>query len=750
VRLWCTVVTSIFVALQPAAIAWGWQTVVDGTPGGSRPFAVALDVAGDVLVAGRAATPDDGDDGLVVKLSAADGHELWRWQVDGTAHAADQIRAVAIDRERGEVAVTGRVADVTAGGDLLVARLSADGTVLWSRALDGGAGGADEGFAVLVTGDGDVVAAGRTVPAGGIAQFSVLRLSRLDGAVLWQRDLGGSGEGGSSVARRLAFGAAGEIVAAGRIRNATTGDDMLVVSLDADTGTPLWRTEIGGDGTGAGGGGPGDEDGDDDLGGADDAVALGIGPTGEIAVAGHLTNAAMGIDFTVVVLSPAGGERWRVALDGAAHGAGDDDRAFAVAVDAAGDVIAAGRLVNDATGSDFALVKLDGAGGAVAWRQELDGADGGSDDLARALALDDDGDVVAVGRLGGRGTRRDLALTAFAGADGALRWRVAVDGAESRNDEGFVVAVDAAGDVVAAGRTRNGEGASELTVVKRSGPGGGSFPCGDGHLQAGEQCDDGNPRNGDGCRPDCTVEACGDGILDPQEDCDDGNPSDGDCCSRVCEPAADGTPCDDGNACTAGDECTGGVCKPGAPLLCLPSSSCHIAFCDALSAGCAETAKANGIVCSDGDACTVGDACRGGTCVAGAPRPCDDGDACTQDGCDPDDGCVHLPHGGFQSVSCALEDRFVTPSCPVTGPPAPRNLARRVERLATKIDKAAAAGEPRKARRLLKGAARSARKASRLAGVLSRKGKLSPGCSAAFAAGFADVEERARRLGSAL
>jgi cysteine-rich repeat protein len=749
VRRWRSVLTAILVALQPAAIAWSWQTVVDGTPGSSRPFAVALDAAGDALVAGRAATPDNGDDGLLVRLSAADGRELWRWQVDGTAHAADQLRAVAVDWESGAVAVAGRVAEVASGGDFLITRLSADGTVLWSRALDGGAGRGDEGFAVLVTTDGDVIAAGRMVDAAGSARFSVLRLSRLDGGVLWRQDLAGSAEGGASVARRLAFDAAGDVIAAGRIRNAATGDDMLVVALDAGTGTPLWRTEIGGDATGAGGGGAGDEDGDDDLAGTDDALALDVGPAGEIAVAGHLANAATGVDFTVVALAPTGGERWRVALDGTAEGARDDDRAFAVAADAAGDVIAAGRLVDDATGPDFVALKLDGTSGAVVWRHALDGADGGSDDLARALALDGAGDVVAVGRLGGRGTRRDLALAALFGVDGAPRWRVAVDGAESRNDDGFVVAVDAAGDVVAAGRTRNGGGAAGLIVVKRSGLGGGSFPCGDGRLQAGERCDDGNPGSGDGCRPDCTVEACGDGILDPKEECDDGNASDGDCCSRACGAAADGTPCDDGNACTAGDECARGVCEPGAPLLCPPSTSCLIAFCDALSGGCAETPKANGITCSDGDPCTAGDACRDGACLAGAPRLCDDGDACTQDGCDPDDGCVHLPHAGFESVSCALEDRFVTPSCPFTAP-APRNLARRVERLGTKIAKAAAASAPRKARRLLRSAARSAREARRLAGMLSRKGKLSPGCSASFAEGLADVEERARRLRTAL
>ncbi|MGD8759696.1 MAG: DUF4215 domain-containing protein [Anaerolineales bacterium] len=59
--------------------------------------------------------------------------------------------------------------------------------------------------------------------------------------------------------------------------------------------------------------------------------------------------------------------------------------------------------------------------------------------------------------------------------------------------------------------------------------------CGDGRLDQGEECDDGNNEPGDGCSPDCTLEPyCGDGILDPGEECDDGNNQPGDGCSPDC------------------------------------------------------------------------------------------------------------------------------------------------------------------------------------------------------------------------
>jgi cysteine-rich repeat protein len=61
--------------------------------------------------------------------------------------------------------------------------------------------------------------------------------------------------------------------------------------------------------------------------------------------------------------------------------------------------------------------------------------------------------------------------------------------------------------------------------------------CGDGRVdeQNEEQCDDGNDIDDDECRNDCTIPVCGDGRVDPGEECDDGNDIDDDGCSNNCE-----------------------------------------------------------------------------------------------------------------------------------------------------------------------------------------------------------------------
>jgi cysteine-rich repeat protein len=85
--------------------------------------------------------------------------------------------------------------------------------------------------------------------------------------------------------------------------------------------------------------------------------------------------------------------------------------------------------------------------------------------------------------------------------------------------------------------------------------------CGDGTVDLGEACDDGNTVGGDGCDANCTPTACGNGEATGAEVCDDGNDVSGDGCDTNCTLSACGNgvkggaeTCDDGNA-VGGDGC---------------------------------------------------------------------------------------------------------------------------------------------------------------------------------------------------
>lgn len=85
--------------------------------------------------------------------------------------------------------------------------------------------------------------------------------------------------------------------------------------------------------------------------------------------------------------------------------------------------------------------------------------------------------------------------------------------------------------------------------------------CGNGIIEGTEQCDDGNLLDGDGCSHECIHEnmqllVCGNGLVEPEnsEQCDDGNTEDGDGCNQWCKEEG---PCGDGKL-HVGEECDDG------------------------------------------------------------------------------------------------------------------------------------------------------------------------------------------------
>jgi len=110
--------------------------------------------------------------------------------------------------------------------------------------------------------------------------------------------------------------------------------------------------------------------------------------------------------------------------------------------------------------------------------------------------------------------------------------------------------------------------------------------CGNGVLGPGEECDDNNRANGDGCDFNCTRTRCGNRVVSGTtgERCDDGNLIDGDGCDAECQR----------------EECENGKDENGQ---CIPDDPGN-------NQQCSET-------CNDDDKCTT-DRCQSGRCVFAA------------------------------------------------------------------------------------------------------------------------------------
>ena len=188
--------------------------------------------------------------------------------------------------------------------------------------------------------------------------------------------------------------------------------------------------------------------------------------------------------------------------------------------------------------------------------------------------------------------------------------------------------------------------------------------CGNGLLDPGEVCDDGNAVSGDGCNATCTSEEyCGNGVTDVPagEQCDDGNVISGDGCSATCQSEGSvdcgngtvdsGEECDDGNT-VSGDGCSS-TCTVETPVACGngtldASEECDDGNNDAgdgCGPGCWIEECGNGYldpgeVCEDGNT-ESGDGCSAnclsseicGNSIIDVGEGCDDGNTANGDGC---------------------------------------------------------------------------------------------------------------------
>jgi len=240
---------------------------------------------------------------------------------------------------------------------------------------------------------------------------------------------------------------------------------------------------------------------------SDTAHAVAVDARGNIVAAGVTQNSSTGFDFTVVKFNGLSGlELWRQVIDGAGGDGGhsDLDDALAVAVDGAGDVVAAGFTHNTGTSSDFTVVKFAGGSGLELWRQVLNGS-ANSIDEALAVTVDGAGDVIAAGSfVQSLSNLGGFTVVKFAGSSGVELWRQMIHGTANGADFIHAVTVDGAGNVVAVGSTQNTGTFYDLTVVKFAGSSG---------VELWRQVINGQAANSSDWASAVTVDAAGDVVA---------------------------------------------------------------------------------------------------------------------------------------------------------------------------------------------------------------------------------------------
>jgi hypothetical protein len=129
-----------------------------------------------------------------------------------------------------------------------------------------------------------------------------------------------------------------------------------------------------------------------------------------------------------------------------ASGLGGTDEATGVAIDPASDAYVAGWVATEANGQDIWLRRY-GAPGSLVWTRTFDGPASGND-RAHGVARGPDGSIFVAGYVAISASRNDVWLGRY-DADGNQIWARTYAGSAGTNDQGWGVAADATGVVVA-------------------------------------------------------------------------------------------------------------------------------------------------------------------------------------------------------------------------------------------------------------------------------------------------------------
>ncbi len=506
----------------------------------------------------------------------------------------------------------------------LIVKLDGGGNIQWQNTYS--ASGREWANSVRQTSDGGFIVAGGTDPApfgGNDEQATLLKLDAT-GKIVWQQTFATAGGLMSD-----ALETSGGFIAVAPAFSGAGPQDILVLKLDA-SGLIVWQKTYGGTGN-------------------DTPSAIQLTSDGYIVAGSTTSFGAGGMDAWLLKLNFDGSVAWQRTYGGAG-----DDSASSVQLTSDGFIVGGATVSFGSTGTDAWVFNLDGVGN-VLWQRRYDS--GGTQDDARAVRPTTDGGyiVASYAPAGAPGPDNFFVLKLM--PDGSISSQCPAGvGAEIFNASVAKTTVSPVDSVVGTATFTATASATALTLTDTNAQVNTvcGNACGDGVLESGEQCDDGNNRDGDCCSAACRFESFGSSCAD------DGNPCTNEQCNGAgtCAHPDNTDNCDDGDACTTGDACSAGVCV-GPARNCNDGDPCTDDACIS-RAGCVHPVNTG--PCDDANPCTTGDTCSSGQCIGGPPPSCDDGNPCTVDSCSAFIGCVRAP------VSCSDGNPCTDDACdPASG-----------------------------------------------------------------------------------
>lgn len=394
---------------------------------------IAVDDSGYVYVTGTSWGTGTSNDIVIIKYRP-EGESIWTVRYDGATHSNDEARAIVVKDKR--VIVVGGSADANLFTNIVTMVYNTNGESLWTAIYENL--GNDYGLVVTVDDAGYIYVAGYAT--GDTTGWDIVVLKyNPNGTLEWNSRFATIDE---DYAVGIAVAPNGDVFVAGNSGNPYFLTwDYITIRLNGNTGDTVWTRRYNG---------PAQEQ--------DEARAMFLTTDGYLYVTGGSTSTNSNVDITTLKYSLNGDLLWERRYNGPANSI---DWANALTCDANGNVYVTGYSQGITSDCDYVTVKYDDNGDELLIRR-YDGPSAGYDE-ARAIAVDDEGNVYVTGSSTGSGTRNDYATIKY-DVNGNEEWAYRYNGPASRLDEAIAIVLDNARVYITGNSEGNGTGTDFATL----------------------------------------------------------------------------------------------------------------------------------------------------------------------------------------------------------------------------------------------------------------------------------------------